>query len=64
MDNEEVEEETLGDARMKRPRLEEQWDWQHEEVASLYRPTKTQFPKNGGPIKSVHLKLSVCIFML
>jgi hypothetical protein len=51
--NEETEEELVRDARTKRPRLQQQSNMQWENVDDSYCPSKIQFSKNSGPIKSV-----------
>jgi hypothetical protein len=50
-------EEFVGDARVKRPRQEDQGDWQWKKVDDSYSPSKIQFSEISGPIQSIKCAL-------
>jgi hypothetical protein len=56
-ENEESEEELRCAARVKRPTLEYQGDWQWGKVDNSYCPSKIQFSEISGPTQSVRSAL-------
>jgi hypothetical protein len=53
LENEESEEELMCAARVQRPTLEYQGDWQWGKVDSSYRPSKIRFSEISSPIQPV-----------